>query len=183
MIPVLKSSNHDIHGWGHTAVWGGTFDWSQCALLSRIRQMKRSCVFDSNVPPLNNEFESNMPPETWKTSISTLFLVMVHNNTVCTWLRNFVASSALSRLRAFWGGTLGQNLLVGGTQTFLRTGTLLVSRTLFQHHAAKTSRRNMLYYSASRNHYCNKIAKSCLSCPFSFKQGDIAIVVLFTTLE
>ena len=32
---------------------------------------------------------------------------------------------------------------------------LLVSRTLFQHHSAKISRRNMLYYSASRNYYCN----------------------------
>merc|ERR1719180_184717 len=33
--------------------------------------------------------------------------------------------------------------------------TVLVSRTLFQHHSAKISRRNILYYSASRNHYCN----------------------------
>ena len=33
--------------------------------------------------------------------------------------------------------------------------TLLVSRTLFQHHSAKISRRNMLYYSASRSHFCN----------------------------
>ena len=33
--------------------------------------------------------------------------------------------------------------------------TLLVSRTLFQHHSAKISRRNLLYYSASRNHFCN----------------------------
>ena len=75
------------------------------------------------MPPLNNEFESNVPPETWKTSISALFLVMVQINTVCTLLRTFVASSALSRLRASWGGTLGQNLVVGGTQTFLRTET------------------------------------------------------------
>ena len=33
--------------------------------------------------------------------------------------------------------------------------TLLVSRTLFAHHSAKISRRNILYYSASRSHYCN----------------------------
>ena len=29
----------------------------------------------------------------------------------------------MSRLRASWGGTLGQNLVVGGMQTFLRTGS------------------------------------------------------------
>ena len=56
---------------------------------------------------------------------------MVYINTVCTWLRTFVASSALSRLRTSWGGTLGPNLLVGGTQTFLRTGTATTS-TLIQ---------------------------------------------------
>ena len=33
--------------------------------------------------------------------------------------------------------------------------TLLVSRTLFQHHSAKISRRNLLFYSASRNYFCN----------------------------
>ena len=33
--------------------------------------------------------------------------------------------------------------------------TLLVSRTLFQHHSAKISRRNMLYYNASRSHFCS----------------------------
>ena len=37
----------------------------------------------ANVPPLNNESESNVPPETWKTSIHPFFLVMVHINTVC----------------------------------------------------------------------------------------------------
>jgi len=78
-------------------------------------------VFLTQICPL---WTMNVPPETWKTSISALFLVMVHISTVCTWSRTFVASSALSRLRAFCGGTLGQNLLVGGTQTFLRTGRL-----------------------------------------------------------
>ena len=33
--------------------------------------------------------------------------------------------------------------------------TLLVSRTLFEHHSAKISRRNLLYYSASRSHFCS----------------------------
>ena len=51
---------------------------------------------------------------------------MVHINTVCTWLRTFVASSALLWLRPFWGGTLGQHLLVGDTQTFLRTRGMVI---------------------------------------------------------
>ena len=33
-------------------------------------------------------------------------------------LRTFVANSALSEFRAFWGGTFGQNLVGGGTKTF-----------------------------------------------------------------
>ena len=40
-------------------------------------------------------------PQTWKTSLSALLLVTVHNNTFFTWLRTFVAKSALMRLRAF----------------------------------------------------------------------------------
>ena len=42
-----------------------------------------------------------MPPQTWKTSLSALLLVTVHINTFFTWLRTFVAKSALLRLRAF----------------------------------------------------------------------------------
>ena len=37
-------------------------------------------------------------------------------------LRNFVANLALSRIRAFWGGTFGRNLAAGGTKTFKQTG-------------------------------------------------------------
>ena len=36
-------------------------------------------------------------------------------------LRTFVANSTLSQLH-FWGGTFGQNLVGGGTQTFYTTG-------------------------------------------------------------
>ena len=34
------------------------------------------------MPPLNNEFESNVPPETWEIGRSALFLVMVHINSL-----------------------------------------------------------------------------------------------------
>ena len=39
--------------------------------------MKRLCVVDSSLPPLNNEFEWNLRPQTWKKSLSALLLVMV----------------------------------------------------------------------------------------------------------
>ena len=42
----------------------------------------------------------------WKTSSSTLLLVMAHISTIFTWLRTFVANSASSRLRAFWEAPL-----------------------------------------------------------------------------
>ena len=63
-----------------------------------------------------------MPPKTWKTSISALFLVIVHINTVCTYYALLSRVQLCRDYALFWGGTLGQNLLVGGTQTFLRTG-------------------------------------------------------------
>ena len=72
--------------------------------------------------PLNNEFGSNVPPKTWKTSISALFLVIVHINTVCTYYALLSRVQLCRDYALFGGGTLGQNLLVGGTQTFLRTG-------------------------------------------------------------
>ena len=45
---------------------------------------------ESNVPPLNNDFESNVPQ---------LFILDS---------RTFVAKSGLSRLRAFWGALLAK---------------------------------------------------------------------------
>ena len=55
---------------------------------------------ESNVPPLNNDFESNVPQ---------LFILDSHT---------FVVKSALLRLRALFGGTFGQNMVGGGTETF-----------------------------------------------------------------
>ena len=53
--------------------------------------------------PLNNEFGSNVPPKTWKTSISALFLVIVHINTVCTYYA-LLSRVQLCRDYALFGG-------------------------------------------------------------------------------
>ena len=59
---------------------------------------------ESNVPPLNNEFESNMPQ---------LFIIDS---------RTFVAKSALSRLRAFWGALLAKIWWEGAQKHFKGPG-------------------------------------------------------------
>ena len=86
---------------------------------------------------------------------------MVHINTVCTWLRTFVASSALSRLRASWGGTLGQNLVVGGTQTFLRT------------------RGKLFHYSKHKTCPCPSCLPQCSTIlPLSLPQYDCLVALI-----
>ena len=71
------------------------------------------------MPPLNKEFESNVPPQTWKTSLSALLLVTVHINTFFTWLRTFVAKSALLRLRAFREALLTKIWWLGAYKYFI----------------------------------------------------------------
>ena len=60
---------------------------------------------ESNVPPLNNDFESNVPQ---------LFILDS---------RTFVAKSALSRLRAFWGALLAKIWWEGAQKHFKGPGT------------------------------------------------------------
>ena len=55
---------------------------------------------ESNVPPLNNDFESNVPQ---------LFILDS---------RTFVAKSGLSRLRAFWGALLAKIWWMGAQKHF-----------------------------------------------------------------
>ena len=50
---------------------------------------------------------------TWK-----VFNAHVYTTQFIFDLRTFVANSALSDFRAFWGGPFGQNLVGGGTKTF-----------------------------------------------------------------
>ena len=57
--------------------------------------------------PLNNEFGSNVPPKTWKTSISALFLVIVHINTVCTYYALLSRVQLCRDYALFWGGHFG----------------------------------------------------------------------------
>ena len=62
---------------------------------------------ESNVPPLNNDFESNVPQ---------LFILDS---------RTFVAKSALSRLRAFWGALLAKIWWEGAQKHFKGPGIAL----------------------------------------------------------
>ena len=59
---------------------------------------------ESNLPPLNNDFESNVPQ---------LFILDS---------RTFVAKSALSRLRAFWGALLAKIWWEGAQKHFKGPG-------------------------------------------------------------
>ena len=59
---------------------------------------------ESNVPPLNNDFESNVPQ---------LFILDS---------RTFVAKSGLSRLRAFWGALLAKIWWEGAQKHFKGPG-------------------------------------------------------------
>ena len=62
--------------------------------------------------------------------------------------------------------------------------TLLISRTLFQHHSAKISRRNMLFYSASRTSFCNSpcLTESELMCLAERSNGEKKVVESLTKI-
>ena len=87
---------------------GGTFLlWRHICLVqyelwSRIKQICRLHVFVSNVPPINNEFESNVPPQNVVDQLQVLYYWSWFMKTqFILGLRNLVAKSDLSRLRAF----------------------------------------------------------------------------------
>ena len=102
-----------------TVRWEGckwvTFDWWQ---HSNQADVAITC-FWLKCAPLKKEFESNVPPQTWKTSLSALLLVTVHINTFFTWLRTFVAKSALLRLRAFREALLTKIWWLGAYKYFI----------------------------------------------------------------
>jgi hypothetical protein len=60
------------------------------------------------VPPSNKEYDSNLPIQFFL-DLSQITLIY----------------ALLSRLRAFWGGTLGQNLVMGAQKHFNGPGLLL----------------------------------------------------------
>ena len=62
---------------------------------------------ESNLPPLNNDFESKVPQ---------LFILDS---------RTFVAKSALSRLRAFWGALLAKIWWEGAQKHFKGPGLMV----------------------------------------------------------
>ena len=56
VAPVHFSYRHGRHGGGHTAIWGGVFDWWWYALLLRDKQITR--VFGGEVKSSNLPCES-----------------------------------------------------------------------------------------------------------------------------
>ena len=71
--------------------------------------LKTQCdvfVKSSNVPPLNNEVELNVPPS------------------------NILGFYLLQCITRFLGGTFGQNLVGGGTKTFYTAGDITLLRLL-----------------------------------------------------
>ena len=79
--------------WIRQMSWLQAFCW--CKILTLPPENFRIWLKGSNVPPSNNDFESNVPH---------MFLLD---------LRTFVVKSALSRLRAFWGALLAKILWEG----------------------------------------------------------------------
>ena len=69
----------------------------------------RTRLKESSVPPLNNDFESNVPQ---------LFILDS---------RTFVAKSGLSRLRAFWGALLAKIWWEGAQEHFKGPGSQAIS--------------------------------------------------------
>ena len=125
--PVLNTQG--TQGWGHTAVYGGTFDWCHTRFCRESGKRRNYGLFvvvkssnvppenvktrlkESNVPPLNNDFESKVPQ---------LFILDS---------RTFVAKSALSRLRAFCGALLAKMWWEGAQKHLKGPGRLLQTNT------------------------------------------------------
>ena len=82
-------------------------------------------AYDTNVPPLNDKFDSNVPPQNTtrlicRTEVSfaaTAFKILIYS-----WFTHFCREFSFVAITRFLGGTFGQNLVGGGTKTFYRTG-------------------------------------------------------------
>ena len=75
--------------------------------------------------PLNNTFESNVPPQnTTRLILSTKvsFAATAFKILIYSWFTHFCREFSFVAITRFLGGTFGQNLVGGGTKTFYRTG-------------------------------------------------------------